>query len=413
MPKLSTSALKNAYLFILPGLLMAMTGVGVGDLATAGFTGAQLGISILWAVVLGGVFKYLLTEGIARWQLATHESLVAGVAKRFRKLFFIFLLIYFLPWGWFVGGAIINASGVAGVEMAALLGFEISKTQAGIFHSIVIAILILFGRKAIFNSAMSVLAVVLFITVFVCAVSLPINGSEILKGLLIPQIPQQSEAFSWTIALMGGVGGTLTIACYGYWLGQSERQGLAGLKASRWDLAISYTFTCLFGIAMVMIGSIAVQEGKGLSLLLSISEYFSQQLHPLLGLSFLVGAWAAIVSSMLGVWQAVPLLFADAVYSLKKKAVIYSPVQLESTKAYRLGVLVLATVPMLSLYFSFKEVQKLYSFVGAFFMPVLALTLLWLNNKVVKPEFKNTVWLNVMLLLVFFFFAFVSILKVI
>jgi len=404
---------KNTYLFILPGLLMAMTGVGVGDLATAGFTGAQLGVTVLWAVVLGGVFKYFLTEGIARWQLATNESLVSAVATRFKAAFILFLIVYFLPWCWFVGGAIINAAGVAGVEVFALAGINVSKIEAGIFHSVLIALLVLVGKQAVFNSVMSVLAVVLFITVFICALAVPVPVSDILKGLLLPSIPAQPEAFSWTIALMGGVGGTLTIVCYGYWLSISDRSGIQGLRSSRWDLAISYTFTCMFGIAMVIIGSVAVQEGKGLSLLLSISEYFSANIHPALGLCFLFGAWAAIVSSMLGVWQAVPFLFADAVNNLSgsENKRQLSKSKLEKTKAYIFGVLFLTVAPLLSLFMSFKEVQKLYSFIGAFFMPVLALTLLWLNNRVVDAEFKNPTWLNGILILVFGFFVFLGVFK--
>lgn len=405
--------LKNSYMFILPGLLMAMTGVGVGDLATAGFTGAQLGVAVLWAVVLGGVFKYLLTEGIARWQLASNQSLVSAVAQRFRPAFILFLIVYFLPWCWFVGGAIINASGVAGAELAALAGFEVTKVESGIFHSLLVASLLLLGRQSLFNSAMSILAVVLFVTVFICAVSVPVSASDFFKGLFIPRIPNVEGAFFWTLALMGGVGGTLTILCYGYWLSKSNREGMEGLRISRWDLAISYTFTCLFGIAMVVIGSVAVQEGKGLSLLLSISDYFSQNIHPLLGLCFLFGSWAAIISSMLGVWQAVPYLFADAMASLRQVSTAqeHKAVALETTLAYRIGVLFLTFVPMISLYFSFKDVQKLYSFIGAFFMPVLALTLLWLNNRAVKPAFKNPPWLNVALVLVFVFFASLTLAK--
>jgi len=178
-------------------------------------------------------------------------------------------------------------------------------------------------------------------------------------------------------------------------------------------LAISYTFTCMFGIAMVIIGSVAVQEGKGLSLLLSISEYFSANIHPALGLCFLFGAWAAIVSSMLGVWQAVPFLFADAVNNLSgsENKRQLSKSKLEKTKAYIFGVLFLTVAPLLSLFMSFKEVQKLYSFIGAFFMPVLALTLLWLNNRVVDAEFKNPTWLNGILILVFGFFVFLGVFK--
>jgi len=406
---MSAQPFNRAYLFILPGLLMAMTGIGVGDLATAGFSGAMLGTAVLWAVVLGGVFKFILTEGIARWQLASNTSIIQGSIQHLKTPFLIFMALYFLPWCWFVGGALINAAGVAGKELALLMGFTITKAQAGIGHSVFALALILLGRKAFFNHAMSVLALVLFVTVISCAWLVPVAPADILSGIFMPTVPSQPGALSWTLALMGGVGGTLTIICYGYWLADSERSGSAGLKTSRWDIGISYAFTCLFGMAMVIIGSVAVQEGKGLSLLLSISQYFSHNIHPVMGVVFLVGAWAAILSSLLGVWQAVPLIFADAVTSLKRQTV--SLQDLPNTQAYKIGLCILALVPMLSLVMSFKEIQKLYSLVGAFFMPILALTLLWLNNKYVSQEFKNGAWINGALALVFLFFVATSFYK--
>ena len=35
-----------------PGLLVAATGVGAGDLATAGFAGAKIGLAVAWAIAL-------------------------------------------------------------------------------------------------------------------------------------------------------------------------------------------------------------------------------------------------------------------------------------------------------------------------------------------------------------------------
>ncbi len=398
-----STKLNKIYLFILPGLLMAMTGVGVGDLATAGFTGAQLGTTVLWAVILGGVFKFILTEGIARWQQASNTSIIQGGITHLKKPFIIFMIIYFVPWCWFVGGALINAAGVAAKELVFLMGFEITKMSGGIFHSLLALALLYVGRQGLFNKVMSGLAVVLFATVITCAFMVPVELSSILSGLLIPVIPDKPGALSWTLALMGGVGGTLTVICYGYWLANSERSGMSGLKTSRWDIAISYTLTCLFGIAMVVIGSVAVQEGKGLSLLLSVSQYFSNTVHPYMGMLFLVGAWAAIFSSLLGVWQAVPLIFADAVHCLAGDKIELK--KLPNTRPYKLWLCVLALVPMLALVMPFKDIQKLYSVVGAFFMPILALTLLWLNNKHVSSEFKNGLLLNISLLVVLLFFV--------
>ena len=70
----------------MPGFLVAATGVGAGDLATATFTGSQLGLAILWAVVVGGLLKYTLTEGLAWWQLVTKQTFLEGVALRFGRI---------------------------------------------------------------------------------------------------------------------------------------------------------------------------------------------------------------------------------------------------------------------------------------------------------------------------------------
>ena len=122
-----------------------------------------------------------------------------------------------------------------------------------------------------------------------------------------------------------------------------------------------------------------------------------------MGVCFLVGAWAAIFSSLLGVWQAVPLIYADAVHSFKGIKIPLK--QLPNSSSYKLWLCLLAILPMLSLEIPFKEIQKLYSVVGAFFMPILALTLLWLNNRHVNSEFKNNSLNNVSLILVFVFFV--------
>ena len=74
---------KKGWLVIVgPGVLVAATGVGAGDLATGALVGSKLGTAVLWAVVLGAGLKYLLTEGLARWQMANrihHDGTVLMV----------------------------------------------------------------------------------------------------------------------------------------------------------------------------------------------------------------------------------------------------------------------------------------------------------------------------------------------
>src|SRR5687767_8312282 len=51
-----------------PGLIVAATGIGSGDVVSATVGGASYGVVLLWAIAIGAFFKFILTEGIARWQ---------------------------------------------------------------------------------------------------------------------------------------------------------------------------------------------------------------------------------------------------------------------------------------------------------------------------------------------------------
>ena len=57
-----------------PGLAVAATGVGAGDLLAAMLAGAEFREILLWVIVAGALLKLALNEGVARWQLATGST---------------------------------------------------------------------------------------------------------------------------------------------------------------------------------------------------------------------------------------------------------------------------------------------------------------------------------------------------
>ncbi len=104
----------KSFLTILgPGLLVAAAGIGAGDLATASFAGSYLGTAVLWAVLLGALFKFVMTEGLARFQLASGATLIEGVVETFGRLPGWLFLVYLLAWSFFVGAARMSACGAA------------------------------------------------------------------------------------------------------------------------------------------------------------------------------------------------------------------------------------------------------------------------------------------------------------
>jgi Mn2+/Fe2+ NRAMP family transporter len=386
-----------------PGLLLAATGVGAGDLATAAFAGGHLGVAVLWAVVVGALLKFVLNEGLARWQLATGQTFLEGVATRFGRIGLWLFLPYLLLWSYFVGAALIAASGTAAQALLPLGDSVVTgKRIWGVVHALAGLLLVWFGGFRVFEWAMRGCIAVMFVVVLVTAVRLWPGTTAIAAGL-VPAIPDDPQGVSWTLALIGGVGGTLTVLCYGYWMRAAGRERVDALAATRIDLAAGYAMTAVFGMAMVVIGSRVTVSGGGASLIVDLGRELEAALGAGARALFLVGAWGALFSSLLGVWQAVPYLFADVCRVLGW--VRATPAQLERTAAYRGYLLVLATLPMLGLLYSFQQMQKLYAMVGAAFIPVLALALLLMNGRRAWVGVQRNRWISVVLLcgaLVFF-----------
>ncbi|HJN18679.1 MAG TPA: Nramp family divalent metal transporter, partial [Armatimonadota bacterium] len=308
-----------------PGILVAATGIGAGDLATGAFTGTTLGVAILWAVVIGAFLKYVLNEGLARWQLATGETLLEGAVHRLGNVVPYVFLPYLLLWSVFVGSALMSACGAtmhAAVPIFAEAGT--GKIVFGILHSLLGVALVLIGGFKLFEKIMSVCIGVMFVVVIVTASLICSDWGAVAQGLVVPTIPQFfGDGLNWTIALMGGVGGTLTVLCYGYWIREKGRQGEGDLKTCRMDLGVAYVATAIFGLAMVIIGSqidLPEDKGKGAKLIVILADKLSETRLGSVGKwTFLIGAWGAVFSSLLGVWQAVPYIFADFCGLVKEK----------------------------------------------------------------------------------------------
>ncbi len=310
--------IKQLFRALGPGILVAATGVGAGDLATASFTGSALGLAILWAVVLGAFLKFVLNEGLTRWQLATGSTLLEGCVERLGRPVAWLFLAYLVTWSFFVAAALMGAVGVTCHAILPISGTgpdaaRTDKVIYGILHSGVAIAMVRIGGYRLFETVMSICIGVMFVVVVVTAVALRPDVGDVCRGLVWPTIPAGGTA--WTIALIGGVGGTLTVLCYGYWIREEGRQSAAELAICRVDLASGYLATALFGLSMVVIGSsLGEMTGGGATLVVDMAarlEATFGRFGPLARWAFLAGAWGAVFSSLLGVWQSVPYLFAD------------------------------------------------------------------------------------------------------
>ena len=394
---------------IILGFVVAATGVGAGDLITASLAGSQIGVVLVWAALGGAFIKFVLAEGIARWQMATGTTVLEGWVLRLGRWVQWIFFIYFVLWSYCVGGALINACGVAGVGLLPIGDPQTSKIFWGIVHSVVGLTLVWIGGFRIFQYAMSFLTAIMFVTVLSTVFLISPDWAAIGKTIFHPALPKGGTA--WLLGVLGGIGGTVTLLSYSYWVREKNRAGRQGVKDCRLDLGIGYGLTAFFGAAMVIIGSRVTVEGQGATVALVLADQLARVLGPAGKWIFLWGFWGAVFSSLLGVWQSVPYVFADFLHL--RRGIILDESRdknITKTKEYRGYLLALALVPVHLLWFKVQQVQLIYAVMGAFFMPLLALTLLLLNTRPawVGREFKNRWITNLILILILGFFLYIG-----
>lgn len=401
------------YSAVAPGILVAATGVGAGDLLTASLGGSVVGLAILWAAGLGAVLKWFLNEGIARWQMATGTTVLEGWVMRLGRWIQWVFLVYLLVWSLVTGGALVNACGVAGTGLwPVAANVHISKIIWGVVHSLLGFGLVWIGGFRVFERLMSVCIGLMFVSVITTVACIGPDWGLVLRGLTVPTIPE--NGLGWVLGILGGVGGTVTLLSYGYWIREKGRSGESGARACRIDLALGYAMTAVFGVCMITIGSrVEIQKGPLLALELAdkISEIIGRFGFLAKGV-FLVGFWGAVFSSLLGVWQSVPYLFADFM-SLRRGVAAAQRAKIDFTRTapYRVYLAAMTLAPLPLLWVSVRQAQLTYAILGSFFMPLMALTLLIMNNRTdwVGPRFRNGLLTNAALIVTLLLFAYVGV----
>lgn len=383
-----------------PGFVIAATGVGAGDLVAAAVGGAQFGTVILWASALGALLKFVLNEGVARWQLITGKTIISGWVQHFHKFLTWYFFLYLSLWSFIVAGALMASCGLA----AHAFFPQISVAGWGCIHSILGVILVIFGRYRLLEQLMKFFVGLMFLTVVINLFLTPVHWNEVVTGLVIPTIPVGGT--SLILGIIGGVGGSVTLLCYGYWIREKGWEGPEKLGMARMDLGISYFLTGLFGIAMILLAAgVNPEMIQGSQMVVGLADKLGETSGVTGKWIFMIGFWGAVFSSLLGVWNGVPYLFHDLYHSWKGNQPKDQVAQ--DTKSYRFFLLFMAFPPMLLLVLN-KPIWIIivYAVAGAFFMPLLATMLLlmngtkrWLNKQKNQPLYTMMLIISLLLFL--------------
>jgi len=144
----------------------------------------------------------------------------------------------------------------------------------------------------------------------------------------------------------------------------------------------AHALTGLFGVAVMIISAgLNHDTVTGPRMAQVIAARLESVVGPLGKWCFLTGFRSAVFSSMLGVWQGVPYLFADFVGQSSQREPQPCAISTRS-RSYR-GYLLYITVPPMILLLAGKPawLVPVYAVTGAFFMPLPGILLLFMNNR--------------------------------
>ena len=95
-----------------PGLILAAAGVGAGDMITGLESGSRYGSALLWAVILGALVKFTLTEGVGRWYMSSGQTIVRGW-RALGRWVTAYILVHLLVLSFVYGAALPSVTALA------------------------------------------------------------------------------------------------------------------------------------------------------------------------------------------------------------------------------------------------------------------------------------------------------------
>ncbi len=320
-----------------PGLVVALTWLGAGDLVDSAVAGAHYGYSLMWAMVIAMFVRYVFVSIIAKYQLCNQrgESVIAGL-KRVHPFLPVFVGLVALFFGHFYGSYLVKGVGETTTRLLGVL-----PPWAWSIFWVVVACLFLFRGayrhvEFVFYVFLGMLSVSL-IGVAILSGPDPIAAT---KGIFLFDIPEQKgqfSAFLVVVSLIGTVGGSIANLLYPYFM---QQKGWAGPKFRRlqhYDLAFGTLVMVVLNLSVWTIGAEVLNpRGITVSSLDDLANLLTIVLGTLGGPIFYLGVFAALYSSVVGNATGYGLMCADIVSVSRSSGTTRAgPIELRQSLIYR------------------------------------------------------------------------------
>ena len=333
-----------------PSIVWAAEYIGSGEVILATRTGAVLGTSVLWAIVLGMALKFWIGMSGARYTVCTGE----GMIDMFDRIpgpshWSVWIVLV----GQFIAGAISigSVASAAGIFLSSLFPV-IPSYLSGWLITLFCILVVWSGQFKWLKMVMSVFVLITVIGVFYVAIQVIPSAETLINGM----IPGKSTVPDWALAkgahenpwreilpLIGwGAGGFASQVWYTYWV-MGAGYGATKNRPYGQPADITYlkkmpekdarrikgwcrvvytdaTIALVLGI-LVTLGFLIAGAGvlrplelapEGPKVAITLSTIFSSRWGTIGGFLFMMGGTAALIGTQVGQMAGWPRLLADA-----------------------------------------------------------------------------------------------------
>ena len=297
-----------------PGLVVALTWLGAGDLVDSSVAGGNYGYTLMWAMAFALFVRFLFVSIIAKYQLCNQhgESVIAGL-KRAHPWMPLVVGVIALFFGHFYNSYLIKGTGEVTYR---LLGFGEPFAWSVLW--------VLVAAALIFRGAYRRIEVVFFVLLGMLSASLigvalwtgP-NPAAAAEGVFLFEIPEQQGPFGALLvitSLIGTVGGSIANLLYPYFMQQKGWQGPRFRRLQLYDLAFGVAVMVVLNYSVWTIGAELLNpNGITVSNLDDLAKLLTLTLGELGAPIFYLGVFAAVYTSVIGTAAGFGYMCADIV----------------------------------------------------------------------------------------------------
>jgi Mn2+/Fe2+ NRAMP family transporter len=394
-----------------PGLVYVLQVQGTGDIVSNTATGAGYGYTLLWALALTLLMRFVWVNTSAKYVLVTGESLLTGYARLGNWVVWIVLVAIVVLRHFYSSYQILMMGSAA--DLLFHLPTEWSVPIWSVFFTCSAFALVFWGGYPAIEFFCKILVTVMGASLVITALLAQPDAAQTARGLFLPTIPGSQGLYSVFFLLMALVGteaGSMGNLTYAYYLREKGWNNVSYLKQQRFDLA--FGVICLFIMgALLQIAAAAIIHPLGIDVedADDLVRIFLATLGTVGLVIFALGLWGATFSTFVGGNAGYVLIFTDIcrsfVPSLRRSP--GSQRRKQPTNKDPIYRWMIAFCCFSPLYIIFIDVRPVWLvlFINALvvvLIPVLAMALLIItNNKKLMGSYQNGWFTNsVMLILV-------------